>query len=164
MVTFSMPGRLPGAVLSSAPAAERRATRRRLRLASLPLSLLPYLFPSLPRSPLPLPSSSFPPRRPGEEVGGPQPGGAGDGWVSIAPAPLHPPPEPSGRSETSGAGPGRRERREFSGTGSGTRARGGTGRRNRIPVRGRCAAGPGGMRSPRRGGRRPAMPQRFASF
>lgn len=117
-MTFSMPGRLPGAVLSSAPAAERRATRRRLHLASLPLSLLPYLFPSLPPSPLPLPSSSFPPRRPGEAVAGAQPGGAGrargGGFTSIVPRPLplslrppSPAAEPRLQRETPGAGPGR---------------------------------------------------------
>lgn len=108
MVTFSMPGRLPGAVLSSAPAAERTASRRRLHLASLPLSLLPYLFPSLPRSPLPLLSSSPPaPRwRGGGESPARQGGGAGPGIHLHRPPPRSiRPAEPSGSSAPAGRDP-----------------------------------------------------------
>lgn len=158
MVTFSMPGRCRGLSsppLPSAPAAERTAMRRRLHLASLPLSLLPYLFPSLPRFPLPLPSSSFPPCAAGEAVAGLQPGGAGRGrGIHLhrpPPAslrPLHPrrarrrlrarsqrPPGPArgGGSAASSAGAGH-------GPGGDREPRG---RRTRIPI----AGGAGGMRT-----------------
>lgn len=88
MVTFSMPGRLPGAAASSAPAAESRATRRLAAAphlpcflpSSLPLSFLSSLPSSLPLflSPLLL---FLPPRRAG-------PGRAGAAAAAAPPSPV----------------------------------------------------------------------------